>query len=114
MEVDIIIIYDNRLIILNHEKDGYGRLVTYHILGYTNLPTGHTLAHGMSLTYFHVLTSTTPQNEAFPQSFTVRKMGLILRSIKRMLKMQFSMARKFTLQPLRRYDVKPPEKTAQA
>jgi hypothetical protein len=31
MEVDIIIIYDNRLIILNHEKDGYGRLVTYHI-----------------------------------------------------------------------------------
>ncbi len=41
---------------------------------------------------------------------TVRKMGLILRSIERMLKMQFSMARKFTLQPLRRYDVKPPEK----
>ncbi len=27
-----------------------------------------------------------------------------------MLKMQFSMARNFTLQPLRRYDVKPPEK----
>jgi hypothetical protein len=45
---------------------------------------------------------------------TVRKMGLILRSIERMLKMQFSMARNFTLQPLRRYDVKPPEKTAQA
>jgi hypothetical protein len=44
---------------------------------------------------------------------TVRKMGLILRSVERMLKMQFSMARKFTLQPLRRYDVKPPEKTAQ-
>jgi hypothetical protein len=41
-------------------------------------------------------------------------MGLILRSIERMLKMQFSMARKSTLQPLRRYDVKPPEKTAQA
>jgi hypothetical protein len=72
-------------------------------------------------------------------SYAVRKMGLILRSIERMLKMQFSMARKFTLQPLRRYgsiermlkmqfsmarkftlqplrryDVKPPEKTAQA
>ncbi len=30
-----------------------------------------------------------------------------------MLKMHFSMARKFTLQPLRIYDVKPPEKTAQ-
>jgi hypothetical protein len=45
---------------------------------------------------------------------TVRKMGLILRSIERMLKMQFSMAHNFTLQPLRRYDVKPPEKTAQA
>jgi hypothetical protein len=42
--------------------------------------------------------------------YTVRKMGLILRSIERMLKMQFSMARKFTLQPLRRYDVKPPKK----
>jgi hypothetical protein len=27
-----------------------------------------------------------------------------------MLNMQFSMGRKFTLQPLRRYDVKPPEK----
>ncbi len=46
--------------------------------------------------------------------YTVRKMGLILRSIERMLKMQFSMARRFTLQPLRRYDVKPPKKTAQA
>ncbi len=45
---------------------------------------------------------------------TVRKMDLILRSTERMLKMQFSMARKFTLQPLRRYDVKPPEKTEQA
>jgi hypothetical protein len=31
MQVDMIVIYDNRLIILNHEKDGYGRLVTYHI-----------------------------------------------------------------------------------
>jgi hypothetical protein len=48
------------------------------------------------------------------QEHTVRKMGLILRSIERMLKMQFSIARKFTLQLLRRYDVKPPEKTAQA
>ncbi len=46
--------------------------------------------------------------------YTVCKMGLILRSIEWMLKMQFSMARTFTLQPLRRYDVKPPEKTAQA
>jgi hypothetical protein len=46
--------------------------------------------------------------------YTVRKMGLILRSIERMLKMLFSIVRKFTLQPLRRYDVKPPEKTAQA
>jgi hypothetical protein len=44
---------------------------------------------------------------------TVCKMGLILRSIEQMLKKKFSMARKFTLQPLRRYDVKPPEKTAQ-
>jgi hypothetical protein len=33
--------------------------------------------------------------------YTVRKMDLILRSIERMLKMQFSMARNFTLQPLR-------------
>jgi hypothetical protein len=41
--------------------------------------------------------------------YTVRKMGLILRPIARMLKMQFFMARNFTLQPLRRYDVKPPE-----
>ncbi len=40
-------------------------------------------------------------------------MGLILRSIERMLKMQFSMGRKFTLQPLRRYDVKPPKKNTQ-
>ncbi len=44
---------------------------------------------------------------------TVRKMDLILRPRERMLKMQFSMARKFTLQPLRIYDVKPPEKTKQ-
>ncbi len=36
-----------------------------------------------------------------PLSYTVRKMGFILCSIERMLKMQFSMARKFTLQPLR-------------
>jgi hypothetical protein len=42
---------------------------------------------------------------------TVLKMGLILRSIEQMLKMKFSMARKFTLQPLRRYDVS--QKTAQ-
>jgi hypothetical protein len=50
----------------------------------------------------------------FTQACTVRKMGLILRSIERMLKMQFSIARNFTLQPLRRYDVKTPEKTEQA
>jgi hypothetical protein len=36
---------------------------------------------------------------------TVCKMGLILCSIERMLKMQFSMASKFTLQPLCRYDI---------
>ncbi len=33
------------------------------------------------------------------QEHTVRKMGLILRSIERMLKMQFSMGRNFTRQP---------------
>ncbi len=52
------------------------------------------------------------QKQCIP--YTVRKMDLILRSLERMLKMQFSMARNFTLHPLRRYDVKPPEKTAQA
>ncbi len=52
--------------------------------------------------------------DAVTSHYTVRKMGLILHSIERMLKMQFSMARKFTRQPLRRYNVKPPEKTAQA
>ncbi len=51
--------------------------------------------------------------DTYPKNYTVRRVGLILRSIEWMLKMQFSMARKFTLQPLRRYDVKPPEKTAQ-
>ncbi len=49
--------------------------------------------------------------EIIKKIHTVRKMGLILRSIEWVLKMQFSMARKFTLQPLRRYDVKPPKKT---
>jgi hypothetical protein len=49
-----------------------------------------------------------------PKNYTVRKVGLILHSIEWMLKMQFSMARKFTLHPLRRYEVKPPEITAQA
>ncbi len=49
-----------------------------------------------------------------PLPCTVRKMGLILRSRERMLKMQFIMALNFMLQPLRRYGVKPPEKTAQA
>jgi hypothetical protein len=38
---------------------------------------------------------------------TVRKRGLILHSMERMPKMQFSMARKFMLQPLRRCDGKP-------
>ncbi len=46
--------------------------------------------------------------------YTVRKMDFIICSIEQMLKMQFSMARKFTLQPLRRYDVKPSKKTEQA
>jgi hypothetical protein len=49
----------------------------------------------------------------FYSLYIVRKMDLILRSIERMLKTQLSMARNFTLQPLRRHDVKPPEKTAQ-
>jgi hypothetical protein len=47
--------------------------------------------------------------EWIPPAYTVRKMGLILRSIEQMLKMQFSMARMFTFKPLRRYDVKPPQ-----
>ncbi len=38
------------------------------------------------------------------QGYTVRKMGLILRSIERKLKMQFSMDHKFMHLPLRRYD----------
>ncbi len=38
--------------------------------------------------------------------FTVRKMDLILRSIERMLQTQLSMARRFKLQVLRRYNVK--------
>jgi hypothetical protein len=38
--------------------------------------------------------------------YTVRKKALILRSIERRPQMQFSMARKFPLWPLRRYDVK--------
>jgi hypothetical protein len=38
--------------------------------------------------------------------YTVRKMDLILRSIERMLQTQLSMARRFKLQVLRRYDVK--------
>jgi hypothetical protein len=37
---------------------------------------------------------------------TVRKKDLILRSLERRLQMQFSMARKFPLWPLRRYNVK--------
>ncbi len=39
-------------------------------------------------------------------SLTVRKMDLILRSIERMLQMQLSMARRFKIQVLRRYNVK--------
>ncbi len=50
------------------------------------------------------------QSQGVNTERTVHKMGLILRSIERMLKMQFSMSHNFTLQPLRRYDVKPPEK----
>ncbi len=41
-----------------------------------------------------------------PWYHTVRKMDLILRSIKRRPQMQFSMARRFKLQLLRRYSVK--------
>jgi hypothetical protein len=37
---------------------------------------------------------------------TVRKKDLILRSIERMLQMQFSMARKFPLSQLGRYNIK--------
>ncbi len=44
-------------------------------------------------------------------SHTVHKMNLILHSIERIPKLQFSMARKFMLQPLRRHDVKINEKT---
>ena len=40
---------------------------------------------------------------------TVRKMDLILRSIQRRPQMQFSMARRFKLQLLRRYSVKFPK-----
>jgi hypothetical protein len=40
------------------------------------------------------------------QACTVRKMDLILRSIERRPQMQFSMARRFMLQLLRRYSVK--------
>jgi hypothetical protein len=39
-------------------------------------------------------------------AYTVRKMDLILRSIERMLQTQLSMARRFKLQVLRRYNVK--------
>ena len=39
-------------------------------------------------------------------SYTVRKMDLILRPIERRPQMQFSMARRFKLQLLRRYSVK--------
>ena len=39
-------------------------------------------------------------------NYTVRKMDLILRSIERMLQTQLSMARRFKLQVLRRYNVK--------
>ncbi len=40
------------------------------------------------------------------RGYTVRKKNLILRSIERRPQMQFSMARKFPLQRLRRYSVK--------
>jgi hypothetical protein len=42
-----------------------------------------------------------------PFMYTVSQMDLILRSIEQRLQIQFSMARKFLLRPLRRYDVKP-------
>jgi hypothetical protein len=41
-----------------------------------------------------------------PLLFTVHKIGLILRSIERRPQMKFSMARKFILQLLGRYNVK--------
>jgi hypothetical protein len=42
----------------------------------------------------------------FSTDYTVRKIDLILRSIERMLQTQLSMARRFKLQVLRRYNVK--------
>ncbi len=42
----------------------------------------------------------------WPVYYTVRKMNLILRPIERRPQMQFSMARRFKLQLLRRYSVK--------
>ncbi len=47
-----------------------------------------------------------PVNTEVHPGYTVRKMGLILRSLERRPQMQFSMAHKCMLQPLRRYDVK--------
>ncbi len=46
------------------------------------------------------------ENENFTLGHTVRKMDPILRSIERRPQMQFSMARRFKLQLLRRYSVK--------
>ncbi len=64
----------------------------------------------VSMTFFVQPESGSNVQDKCTESYTVRKMGLILRSIERMLKMQFSMARKFTLQPLCRYGVKPSRK----
>jgi len=65
-------------------------------------------------TYFPVLSLNFSTLRASVSGFvyTVHKTGLILPSIDRKPSIQFSMANKFKLQPLRRYDVKHTEKTA--
>jgi hypothetical protein len=52
------------------------------------------------------LTELSLEEEEINGGYTVRKMDLILRSIERMLQTQLSMARRFKLQVLRRYNVK--------
>jgi hypothetical protein len=47
-----------------------------------------------------------PESRTPPFTHTVRKIDLILRPLERRPQMQFSMARKFKLQLLRRYSVK--------
>jgi hypothetical protein len=64
----------------------------------------------VSMTFFVQPESGNNVWEKCTESYTVHKMGLILYSTEQMLKMQFSMARKFTLQPLCRNGVNPPKK----